>query len=1050
MIFSPTWTDISGLALFISLFLSSGWLTCLFFFKRVRRGQESSPPTKKGSVREGRGSVNGQEFEAAETLPLVESILLSLINALVVTSFILLLTAQLGIFRFRYWLLLLFLYDALLLIFFRKSRRLQFCLPIISRHRFERSDFLLLPLCCLAIFTFYRPSEFILTNRDPGEYVNIAVKLSETGSLKFKDVDFQQFHSKEREELFLSAPFEQAPFQEVLPGFYLVDPVSGEMLPQYFHLFPLWLALAFKLWRFQGIFVLNTFFGILSVLILIPLAQRLFGSKTVGWLSAFLLAINLGQVWMVRSPFSEILAQALLLAGIWTLSLASSEKLDRLCLLAGLLFGLTLFVRIDSLLIVAALLIYSFLLVTKAGLGIKSFPKALFLSGLGLSAAYACLHAWTFAYPYFLNVIGPVRDLLSSWNFRLGIAFLVTGVFLGIWIRRHLGNLLEVNERARERLLMVSFVLVTGLFIYGYFIRPNLALDDSAIPLPSPHMGTVRLYNELNLPRLGWYLSPLGVGLVCLGSLVSLRRLARRGAAGLLAFLLILSIFSLFYLYRSRAFPDNYWVIRRYVEIVIPGFLILAGLAMVSIFEFGSKYLPRKTAVAISSGIFVLLVGWQLVTFYPLLNQTELKGTYTQIENLATLNRDADVLLLEQGAFQDFVSGPLKYIFRKTVYPLANFQPNLQAFEKLMDDWTSQGKRIRILSSEEQTELKSGKYSFVPRGRFEFNTKVVEQTYDHLPQSMEDLRFSVQSYELQRKAREKEPSSITFNMGDNFGFKTSGFYQTESNTDREIFRWSAGSSAIELSRINSSRDAILFLRLGQDLPQGVSSTPIKVFFNRQLIAEPRLSSEFQRMEWVIPRPLLNAGGKNELAFTSGTFSPARVMGSTDRRELGFMLDCIKLLSNAPMTDSHPYFVDLGAESDVIDCELRGFYGKEPESYRWTASQAELRIPLPLDLRQGYEFEISLRAVKSCPDAHFKQYLALSLNDIDLGQTELLGAGNAFKTYHFPVPKKTQFLQHPVIKIRVTPAWNPKRAGYSDDWRTLGCAIDWLKLGGRGS
>jgi len=121
-----------------------------------------------------------------------------------------------------------------------------------------------------------------------------------------------------------------------------------------------------------------------------------------------------------------------------------------------------------------------------------------------------------------------------------------------------------------------------------------------------------------------------------------------------------------------------------------------------------------------------------------------------------------------------------------------------------------------------------------------------------------------------------------------------------------------------------------------------------------------------------------------------------------------------------------------------------------ESYRWTASQAELGIPLSLDFRQGNEFEISLRAVKSCPDAHFRQFLALSLNDIDLGQTELLGAGNEFKTYHFPVPKKAGLLQRPVIKIRVTPAWNPKRAGYSEDWRTLGCAIDWLKLGGRGS
>jgi hypothetical protein len=990
-----------------------------------------------------------QQFGAAGTLPFVDAILLSLICALAVTSFILLLTAQLGIFRFRYWLLALFLYDALLLTFFSKSRRLQFHLPVIHRHRFERGHFLLVPLFCLALFTFYRPSEFILTNRDPGEYVNIAVKLAQTGSLKFEDLDFQEFHSKEVEELFLSAPFEQAPFQEVLPGFYLVDPVSGEMLPQYFHLFPLWLAVAFKLWRFQGIFALNTFLGILSILILVPLSHRLFGSKAVGWAAAFLLAINLGQIWMVRSPFSEILAQTLLLAGIWTLSLALNEKLNRLCLLAGLLFGLTLFVRVDSLLVMAALLVYSLFLVTAARPKITAFPKGLFFSGLGLSTGYACLHACVFAYPYFLNVIGPVRNLIYSWNFRALVTSLMTAVSLCLWKRRYLGNLSDVNEKVRKRLLITSYLLVTGFFIYGYFIRPNLAPDDSTIPLPSPHRGSVRLYNELNLPRLGWYLSPLGIGLVYVGSLISLRRLARGGATALLPFLLILGFFSFFYLYKSRAFPDNYWVIRRYVEVVIPGFLMLAGFAVVSLFEYGSRYYPRKTVLAITLGILVLLAGWQLAASYPLLNQTELKSTYTQMENLATLNRDADILLLEQGPFQDFVSGPLKFIFGKTVYPLANFRPNLQAFEKLMDSWTQQGKRIRILSSEEQTELQSGKYRFVFKARFEFNTKVVEQTYDHMPQSMDELRFSVQSYELQKKDREREPSQITFNMGDNFGFRTEGFYQTESNRDREIFRWSAGSSVIDLPRINSSLDATLFLRLGRDLPPGVSSTPIKISFNRQLIGEPRLSTEFQEISWLIPRSLLNVGGRNELAFTSDTFSPALATGNTDTRELGFMLDCVKLMSNAPITHSQPYFVDLGAESDAIDCELQGFYGKEPESYRWTASQAELRIPLPLDLRQENEFEISLRAVKSCPDAHFRQHLAISLNDIDLGQTELLGTGNEFGTYRFPVPKKAGLLQHPVIKIRVTPAWNPKRAGYSNDWRTLGCAIDWLKLGGSG-
>ncbi len=72
------------------------------------------------------------------------------------------------------------------------------------------------------------------------------------------------------------------PFPEVLPGFYLADPQKGELLPQFFHLYPLWLALCFKLWRFEGIFLFNVFLGSFSVLLVVGLAEQLFSSRILG------------------------------------------------------------------------------------------------------------------------------------------------------------------------------------------------------------------------------------------------------------------------------------------------------------------------------------------------------------------------------------------------------------------------------------------------------------------------------------------------------------------------------------------------------------------------------------------------------------------------------------------------------------------------------------------------------------------------------------------------------------------------------------------------
>ena len=205
------------------------------------------------------------------------------------------------------------------------------------------------------------------------------------------------------------------------------------------------------------------------------------------------------------------------------------------------------------------------------------------------------------------------------------------------------------------------------------------------IPLPYPSTGTVPYYDEISLVRLGWYLSPLGILLAYIGSLISVHRWIRGRETVLAPFLLILGVFSVFYLYKSRAFPDNYWVIRRYVEITIPGFLLLASLTLVSLLKLRAKRLDQsrvwKPVVStLCVGALLVMVIWPLRTSYTLLHQREWENTFPQLENLAGTNQDADILLLERGQFQDFFSSPLKFIFHKTVYPLAQRQARCRRF----------------------------------------------------------------------------------------------------------------------------------------------------------------------------------------------------------------------------------------------------------------------------------------------------------------------------------------------------------------------------------
>ncbi len=87
----------------------------------------------------------------------------------------------------------------------------------------------------------------------------------------------------------------------------------------------------------------------------------------------------------------------------------------------------------------------------------------------------------------------------------------------------------------------------------------------------------------------------------------------------------------------------------------------------------------------------------------------------------------------------------------------------------------------------------------------------------------------------------------------------------------------------------------------------------------------------------------------------------------------------------------------------------------------------------------------MRAVKSCPDPGFKQYLKITLNGSLLGERELVGTGDQFAVYDFPIGPLPPVSGVAVIGISVVPPWNPNQAGASADRRTLGCAMDWIRI-----
>ena len=1046
MDFVPGWKDYSLLLQFAGLFGLSGWLTCRLAVGRLRYPAVSRAPS----------GARATLFEI-----LIGPVLLSTVCGLIVTSCFLTLSAQLGAARIRYLFVLLAVYSLVCLAWLLRSGALQWRLPDWRRLRVGWKDLCLAGILLLGVFTFGRTAEYVASQRDPGEHANIAVRLAQEQRLRFTDPDFQNF-DEDRQKLFLPVLLDQALYLEAVPGFSLLDAETGEMSPQYLHLFPLWLALAFKLWRFEGLFGFNVLLGLLGLLLVVGLASEIFRSKAVGLVASGLLCLNLGQIWLVRSPFSEVLAQVLLLAGVWMLALALSRRQGGLGFLSGLGIGLSLMVRIDSVLAILAVSVF-LLLVRSGAAGRAGLPVRPVAAGLATGLAYSLAHIALFAYPYVLAILhnqGVLSLLERQWGWLLALALVATAAMgaskrLMRWMRSCRGRWLPASRSERDPAWRrrIAFGSLSGLvilaFAYGYFVRPLMDSGASLLPLAPPHQGFVPYYDELNLVRLGWYLSPLGLGLSLVGAILALRQVVLKGQVRPLPLLLLLAAFLLFYGYKSRAFPDNYWVIRRYAEVAIPAMLILAGLAVQRFYRWasthprlGARFGPRRILLqACGLGVLAAVAATQTAAAWPFLGQGELAGSRAQMTALASQTREADVILFEHGRAQEFFLGPLRNLFGQAAFPLAHRKPDPASFERVVGEFLAEKKRVFLISCDEWTSLDSSKVLFEPRERFSFSSGLVERTFERLPRKMQGVHYSLQIYEVKPRPEGGPKPYQALNSHSSFGYASRGFHQAEFGADGNAYRWSRGDASVEMPEIDGSYPAVLIARLARpDMGEEIES-PVRIRLNGQDLGSVRLSPRFEDYMIPIGRPQLARGERNRVEFLSKTINPPAIRGWEDTRDLGFMLDCLKLRSLVPMGGARAYQVDFGAECDGT--QRSGFHATEADGYSWAGIAPSLVWPFPLDPARNYRLVI--RTVKSNPDPRFRQFLTVWVNEVKLDTRELVGTGDQFRNYAFPISAGALDRNRPKIRMRVRPVWNPSLAGASPDYRNLGSAVQWLRI-----
>jgi len=175
---------------------------------------------------------------------------------------------------------------------------------------------LLVGLLLLAAALFSRPAEMVRGALDSGVYVNGGIALARTGAIVQHDPLMRELSdlgpppdyvpSEEANEFLQPQTLQRYSLDRLrMIGFYVLDKKTGSVLPQFYHLFFVWIGIGYGLFGIPGALLVTPALALLAVAAVFFFARQLFTARVALVGLAFLILCPL-QIWFARYPVSEI------------------------------------------------------------------------------------------------------------------------------------------------------------------------------------------------------------------------------------------------------------------------------------------------------------------------------------------------------------------------------------------------------------------------------------------------------------------------------------------------------------------------------------------------------------------------------------------------------------------------------------------------------------------------------------------------------------------------------------------------------------------------
>jgi hypothetical protein len=456
-------------------------------------------------------------------------------------------------------------------------------------------------------------SQNIIIMRDPASYINFGNWLSKHSSLPIPQ-DRAAFGGTHGVLSFASFAFYG---------------VGTHIVPQFMAGLPMVLAGFFWAGGLSTAVAANALLGALGVLALGGLVARLVGPR---WavLATLVLAFCLPEEFTSRQTYSEPLAQVLFLGGLCLVidSLAAGPDGSRragskvLAALGGLALGLTLLVRIDGASDILPVIPYIGMLLLA-----RRHQALPLLGGLLVGGVYGAVDGAVLSRPYLASNKSSVIPLAGIG----AVVVLATAIAVAVLWRR---GLPELRGRWKAWLPAAAGVLAV-VVLAGFIARPHFQTVYGPVTKAGGNVMAIfqradgiavqpaRLYYEISLHWIFWYIGIPAVLLATLGAALLARRCLRGEAPAWVLPLMVFSWVIVVTLYRPAIVPDQPWASRRLVPAVLPGFILLACWACAWLVGWARRQdrVPAVAGSALAAVLALVMVAPAVITTFGLLHE---------------------------------------------------------------------------------------------------------------------------------------------------------------------------------------------------------------------------------------------------------------------------------------------------------------------------------------------------------------------------------------------------------------------------------------------